>query len=155
MEFSSKEDIEAPIENVFEHLSDFESIERQAMRRGIKVSRRASSSAALEGTEWEAGFVFRGKEMTADIKLEEMTPPEALKFAGKSGGLQTGLLIDLTALSPRRTRMTVTAQMQPKTLSARLLIQSLKLAKVRVTRKFSVRVAQFAKTLEERAQSST
>lgn len=154
MEFSAKEDIEAPIEQVFAVITDFESVERQALRRGIKVTRTHDADGEV-GTEWTAGFKFRGKEMSADIRLTECTAPELVVFAAKAGGLETGMSVDLTALSPRRTRMTVTAHMQPKTLSARLLVQSLKLAKGRVTRKFSVRVAQYAKLVEERARASS
>ena len=64
------------------------------------------------------------------------------------------MTIDLTALTPNRTRMNVQARLAPRTLSARLLVQSLKLAKARMTRKFSVRVAQFAKTIEGRARKA-
>ncbi len=154
MEFSAKEDIEAPIEQVFAVITDFDAVERQALRRGIKVTRTHDAGNEV-GTEWSAGFKFRGKEMSADIRLAERNAPELVVFAAKAGGLDTGMSVDLTALSPRRTRMTVTAQMQPKTLSARLLVQSLKLAKGRVTRKFSVRVAQYAKSIEERARASS
>lgn len=152
MEFQAKEDIEAPIDKVFAILSDVNGMERQALRRGIKVRRTTPEEAPDAGMRWNAGFKFRGRDMTADVLLSRFEPPEALAFEGQSGGLETAFDVDLTALSPGRTRMSVTAMLSPKTLSARLLVQSLKLAKGRVTRKFSVRVAQFAKTLEERAR---
>lgn len=153
MEFSAKEDIEAPINEVFAVLSDFENVERQALRRGIKVKRTTPPAPVAEGLSWTAEFKFRGKDMSADLTLAKLAPPETLGFAGKAGGLQTEMNVDLTPLSPNRTRMTVTAGMLPKTLSARLLVQSLKLAKGRVTRKFSVRVSQYAKAIEERARA--
>jgi len=158
MEFTSQEDIEAPIDKVFAALSDFETMERQAMRRGVKVRRHGAPAGVGTDPEasqrWTAGFKFRGREMEADIALLRILPPEALAFAGKAGGMETEMTIDLTALTPIRTRMNVQARLAPRTLSARLLVQSLKLAKARMTRKFSVRVAQFAKTIEGRARKA-
>lgn len=153
MEFSAKEDIEASIDQVFAVISDLDTVERQALRRGIKIKRLSATPTVEEGMSWTVDFKFRGKEMTADLSLVELAEPEKMRFASRTSGLETGMLVDLTALSPKRTRMTVVADMQPKTLSARLLVQSLKLAKGRVTRKFSVRVAQYAKTIEERARN--
>ncbi|AKO98282.1 Polyketide cyclase / dehydrase and lipid transport [Marinovum algicola DG 898] len=158
MQFTSQEDIEAPIDKVFAALSDFETMERQAMRRGVKVRRHGAPAGVGTDPEasqrWTAGFKFRGREMEADIALLRILPPEALAFAGKAGGMETEMTIDLTALTPNRTRMNVQARLAPRTLSARLLVQSLKLAKARMTRKFSVRVAQFAKTIEGRARKA-
>ncbi len=155
MQFEAKEDIEAPIEQVYAVLSDVNAMERQALRRNIKVRRITPENEARQGMRWNAGFAFRGRAMTADVLLAKYQPPETLGFEGQAGGLETRLDVDLTALSPGRTRMSVTAELLPKTLSARLLVQSLKLARGRMTRKFSVRVAQFAKTLEERARKAS
>lgn len=152
MDLTGTEDIEAPIDQVFTALSDVEGMERQAMRRSIEVRRMTPHTTPEAGMRWNAGFKFRGREMQADVLLANYTPPETLKFEGTAGGLNSAVVVNLTALSPSRTRMNVVAELQPQTLSARLIVQSLKLAKGRVTRKFSVRLSQFAKTLEERAR---
>lgn len=152
MEFTSQEDIEAPIEKVFATLSDYETLERQAMRRGVQVRRHAPKADGAGAPSWTATFKFRGREMTAEIEVLRIDAPETLTFGAKAGGMETEMVVDLTALTSARTRMNVEARLLPKTLSARLLVQSLKLARARMTRKFSVRVAQFAKTLEDRAR---
>jgi ABC-type siderophore export system fused ATPase/permease subunit len=50
--------------------------------------------------------------------------------------------------------MTVRLEMKPKTLAARLLVQSLKLARNKLNRRYRKRVAEFVDLLENR-QSQT
>ncbi len=69
MKFKSKEDLDAPIEKVFELLADFERHERSALRRGIEVSRVDSLKAPGVGARWDAQFRFRGKPRRQRSKL--------------------------------------------------------------------------------------
>jgi len=57
--------------------------------------------------------------------------------------------IELVALSLNRTRISIEIDLTPQGLSARLLLQSLKLAKTNLSRKFKLRVAEFAEDVEE------
>ncbi|MEO1026387.1 MAG: SRPBCC family protein, partial [Pseudomonadota bacterium] len=60
------------------------------------------------------------------------------------GGLECMGVVDLVALSKARTRMLVSLDLKPTTLSSRLMVQSLRLAKGSLNRRFKARVAQFA-----------
>lgn len=150
MQLTAVEDIAAPIDRVFAQLTEFEAIERQALRRGIEVRRQYEGAAPAPGEGWDARFRFRGKEREARIRLEEMDAPNAMRFAGVSGGLETMTSIDLVALSPTRTRVSVELQLLPRTLSARLLVQSFKLARGNLLKRFRVRMAGFARDIETR-----
>ena len=156
MKFSSKEDIEAPIEFVFATATDFQSFERQAMRRGAEVQRLDQLEEPGVGMAWKAGFTFRGKARKAEGKLVTFDPTHALGFSTDIGGLHGELDIQLVALTPNRTRIAVVFEMKPNTLSARLLLQSLRLAKANLTRRFKGRISTFAKDVEERySQTAT
>ncbi|MDG1068077.1 MAG: SRPBCC family protein [Sulfitobacter sp.] len=150
MKFSSKEDIEASIEATFSMLCDFETFERAAMRRGAEVQRTDTKTVPSVGMGWSAAFNMRGKRRQVEIEMVTLDQPNEMEFECRSQGLLTHFTIELVALSKSRTRLMVSFDIKPLNLSARLLVQSLKLAKTSLTKKFKLRVAEFAKTLEDR-----
>jgi hypothetical protein len=150
MQFSSKEDIEAPADAVFAMLSEFERFERMAVRRGVEVERLQDPGAPAVGMAWHALFRLRGKPRDAQITLDFYEPPEAMRFVTRAKGVEGFLELELVALSPRRTRMAVILNLKPRTISGRLLIQSLKLTKANLTKRFKLKVADYAKGLEDR-----
>ena len=150
MQFSSKEDIEAPIGDVFAMLAEFEAYERSAIRRGIEVQRVDAEAPLAVGLAWDVRFVMRGKKRDMRLNLIHFDPPNGMRIAALSQGLEGEMILELLALSPGRTRLTVTLELTPKTLSSRLLIQSLKLAKSNLTKRFKLKVADYAKNMEDR-----
>ena len=154
MQVTATEDVAAPIDHVFAELTAFDAIERQVLRRGIDVRRKFRTPMPKPGDGWEAQFRFRGKERTATVELLQFDAPQHLQFAGASGGLETTTQIDLVPLSPNRTRVTVAFKMSPKTLSARLLVQSFKLVRSRINTRFRDRMAQYAREIEAKLVKS-
>lgn len=150
MKFSSREDIEAPISEVFDMLSDFSLYERSAMRRGAEVRRSDDLTDPGVGMTWNASFNMRGKKRHIVVQLTSYDTPNAMVFDSKAKGVEGRMTIDLVALSLNRTRMAVGLELTPKSIPARLFIQSLRLGKARLTKRFKLRVAQFAKDLEDR-----
>lgn len=150
MKFSTKEDIEAPIGAVFDMLCDFETFERAAMRRGSEVQRTDTKPVPGVGMAWSAVFNLRGKRRQVEIEMISFDKPDEMVFECRSQGLMTLLNVELVALSKNRTRIMISFDIKPLNLSARLLVQSLKLAKTSLTKKYKLRVAEFAKSLEER-----
>jgi hypothetical protein len=72
----------------------------------------------------------------------------ALDFDGPS--VQGNMNIELVELSAKRTRMLMQVDLKPRTLAARLFIQSMKLTKNRVQRKYDARLQGIAKDIESR-----
>ncbi len=150
MQFAGNEDIDAPIARVFDALADFPSYERWAIRRGIKVARLDDHAEPRVGMAWLARFDLRGRPRRLRIELETYAAPGRMRFPFSSHGVQGALTLDLVALSPRRTRMSVVLNLKPRTLPARLVIQSLRLARSSLTKRFKLNVAVFARNMEER-----
>lgn len=150
MKFSTKEDVEAPIAATFDMLCDFEMFERAAMRRGAEVQRTDTKAVAGVGMSWAAAFNLRGKRRQVEIEMVTFDKPNEMVLESRSQGLLTMMTVELVALSKMRTRVMVSCDIKPLNLSARLLVQSLKLAKTSLTKKYKLRMAEFAKSLEDR-----
>lgn len=155
MKFSTREDIEAPIDYVFLRITDFQGFERQALRRGADVQRVDSAPVPVEGSTWDIAFKFRGKDRKLKAMIARLDTPTEVRIDTVANGLDGVTQVELVALSRNRTRISTTLELSPKSLSARLLLQSLKLAKNNLTRRFKMRVTEFAEDVEETYRKSS
>lgn len=150
MKFSSQEEIDAPVGQVFEQLSDVDGFEASMRKRGAAIARSPSQGLGV-GTTWDARVDFRGKKRAVTMVLKEFTQDEHMLFEGGSSGIDLTVTVDTTALTPRTTRVKLQVEAKPKTLGARLLVQSAKLAKGRLDTRFKSRFADYAKNLGKQA----
>ncbi|KMW58694.1 hypothetical protein AIOL_003673 [Candidatus Rhodobacter oscarellae] len=154
MRFSTKEDIEAPIEHVFASVTDFDGFERQALRRGAEVQRHDAYGKPGIGSEWNLKFKFRGRMREVYARMTEFEAPNGFVTATEAGGLEGDVALELVALSPRRTRMQVSVDLKARTLAGRLLVQSLKFARGNLNKRFANRTWQFAQDVERKYKES-
>ncbi|MDT8326201.1 MAG: SRPBCC family protein [Roseovarius sp.] len=152
MQFSTKEDIEAPIETVFAEITDFQGFERSALRRGAEVQRVDDRTKPGVGMAWHVNFTMRGKRREIDMQLSNYDPPNGIALSSTSPAMGGTMVVELVALSRGRTRMAVDITLAPKNLASRLLVQSLKLARGNLTKRFKLRVAEYAMDVEERSK---
>jgi hypothetical protein len=148
MKLSTREDIDAPIAEVFAAVSDFDSIEKRLRQRGVSVERDAVAPPAGAGRRWQAVASWRGRQHRILAELIEVDEGQGFAIESASGGVVCLSVVDLVALSKTRTRMLVSLDLRPTTLSSRLLIQSLRLAKGRLSERLSARAAEFARRIE-------
>ncbi|MDX8347197.1 SRPBCC family protein [Cognatiyoonia sp. IB215446] len=154
MKFSTREDIEAPIAFVFDRASDFDALEKRGRQYGAEISRNGDGPAQV-GMAWDAVFEFRGRNRQMQVKLTQFTPPEAYIFETEMNGLTAVSDVTLVSLSPSRTRLAIGIDLRAHTLTARLLLQSMKLAKTKLTKRFKARVRDYAEDIEEAYRAQT
>ena len=83
-------------------------------------------------------------------ELTQLDVPHILSIDSASDGLNAVTEVELIALSQSRTRVLVGFDLRAKTLTARILLQSLKLAKTKITKRFKARVLDYAEDIEDR-----
>lgn len=149
MKFSTKEDIEAPIEQVFDRTIDVQTFERSALRRGAEVLRLDRNLTVGAGSAWRVAFAFRGKHRDAELTITDFSRPNGYTIKFTSGGIEGSTIVELVPLSPVRTRLSIEVELVPRSIAARLLIQSLKLARSSLVSRFKHRIAAFAAQIEQ------
>jgi carbon monoxide dehydrogenase subunit G len=153
MRLSTKQDVDAPLEQVWAIVADFDGWERAALRRGADVARDDSHRRAMLGSEWRLGFLYRGKPRKMQLQLARLDQPHHIGLHFHSTALDGEVHVELIEMAARRTRLHVVTEMKPLNLGARLYLQSLRFARNRVERKYHDRVAAFAQEIEQRARS--
>lgn len=150
MKLSGRTDIGASLSAAFAFLTDFEGWERAALRRGADVTRTDKLKVPGPGMTWHVRFAWRGRERELQIKVVTMDPAGHLTLAFDGPAVEGHLNAELVAMAVSRTRLLMQVEAKPRTLAARLFIQSLKLAKTRVQKRYDGRLAQIAADIEAR-----
>ncbi|MEL6640493.1 MAG: SRPBCC family protein [Pseudomonadota bacterium] len=140
MNFTTHEDIKAPIAYVYQRITNFEAFERQALRHGAQVVRVDGTGPVQVGSAWDVAFTFRNKDRELRATVAELIAPQELAIDTDAKGLASDTRASLLALSPQTTRVEVKIALSAKSLSARLLLQSLKLARSNLQNRFEKRV---------------
>lgn len=150
MNFLSTSDIQAPLDFVFAEITDFDRLERHGMRMGADVARADDMSVPGQGMMWALKADYRGKTRKIDLELVDYDPPHLTGYRAKANGFDAGFQIELVALSPNVTRMNVRLTVKATSLTAKLTLQSAKLAKSSLTKRFKNRFKNFSAEIEER-----
>ncbi|WP_397542532.1 SRPBCC family protein [Roseovarius salis] len=150
MEFCRTVDVEAPSDFVFSQMADFNAIERAAMRRGAEVQRIDKLTRTGPGMAWDVSFEFRGKTRELRLELVEYDPPNGMSFDYRSPSLSGRMTLELVALSRNSTRVRMDVTAKAETLTGKLMLQSVKLARKTVNSRAKARMATYAAEIERR-----
>jgi hypothetical protein len=150
MKLTVKTDIDAPVEFVHAFLGDNATWEREAIRRGVEIERPADMPLRGVGAGWRIKLRFRGRVRNVLIRVDEIVQDEVIGYSFEGQALFGTTEMETKALSPRRSRLKVSIDAKPKTLAARLFLNTLRLARRKVEERMEKRVTQLGTRIEER-----
>lgn len=153
MELTAREDVDVPIEQAFEILTDVEVYERSALRRGAEVARMDSLSFPGVGAKWKVAMTYRGKPREINLEITGFDAPNEIQLKAQVQGIESEIKVELVALSRTRTRIQFWSGMSAKTLTGRLVLQSLKLARSNLNSRLSKRLTVLRTDMEKRFNS--
>ena len=157
MKFRISDDIEAPIDWVWEGFTDFAAIEADIRARDAELSRVGDWKEAALGVAWRGSVPVRGKVRTIEARIAGFVPEEHLRVDSRIGGMTCEDEVVFAPLSAEVTRVSVTLELKASTLSARLLLQTLKIARRKVVQRLEGAVVRQGQAVEAdwRARSGT
>ena len=141
MKFSTRIDKEVTAERMFDALADFDRIERILMRRGVSVTRVDNISAGARA--WDLAFDWRGQRRELRLVLVQFDRPERLALTGQSTPFDLRIDLFVVSLALQRSRLIFEIEVKPRNMRARLMLQTAKLGKAQLDRKFADRVSKF------------
>ena len=154
MKLTAKTDIEVPASFVFATLVDHPSWEREAVRNGAEVDRPEGTPATGLGAAWRVRGHFKGKPRKVFLKIVEFVVDQRIVLSIDSPTIEGSARFEVMVLSPRRSRLRVDLEIKPKTLAARLFINTMRLAKGRVQAKFETRLGLMGGRIKDRYERS-
>jgi hypothetical protein len=95
-------------------------------------------------------FFFPWKR-TADAGCRHgWDPPNGYGVQSSSSGIDGTVVVELVPLSRNRTRLSLSIELKPKTIAARIMVQSLRLGRGTLQRRLDLRMADYASEIVER-----
>jgi hypothetical protein len=150
MKLTVKADLEAPVEFLHASLCDTATWEREAIRRGIEIERPADMALSGVGAGWKIGLTFRGRVRKVLLRIDGIVQDQSIDYFFEGEAFVGTSQIETKALSPRRSRLRATIDVRPKTLAARLFLNTLRLARGRVEARLEQRLIKFAAQIADR-----
>lgn len=151
MKITSKCDVGASPDFVFARMSDYEAWERAIAKRNTTLAR--SPGPIRPGTTWNTRFRLKGRDRDMLLTLLSEVPGRQVHVTLADTSLDVDIIADLIEVAPERSRVAVSLELRPRNLTARLLIQSLRLAKGKVQGQLDQRVEQWARNVTQQYRS--
>ncbi|WP_435164212.1 hypothetical protein [Falsirhodobacter sp. 1013] len=152
MKITSKCDVGASPDFVFARMSDYEAWERAIAKRNTTLVR--SPGPIRPGTTWDTRFRLKGRDRDMLMTLFSEIPGRQVHVTLADTSLDVDILADLIEVAPERSRIAVSLELRPRNLTARLLIQSLRLAKGKVQGQLDQRVDQWARNVSQQYRTA-
>lgn len=149
MNFKVSEDIDASADITWARFTDFSGIEADISGRGVELSRVGNWETATEGCVWRGSVKIRGRVRPVASEISVLTPPERCEIRTVIGGMEAVYEMTFLALRDDMTRVQVVMDLSAKTLSARLVLKTLKLARGRVLQRLQGLLARLGNLAED------
>lgn len=143
MKFSTRVDTEIPSTQFFDVISDFSRSERVLSARGVRVRRIDPAHEPGTGLGWLIDFNWRGQRRSLRLDVTRFDRPTHVMIDGQSDQFDLSINMTIVALSRAKSRLLFETEIRPRNMRARLLLQTARLGKTQLDRKYEQRIVDF------------
>ena len=143
MRLASKTHVAAPVGFLHGRVTDFDHLEALARSFGATVERQFDGPP-LVGCIWDLVLTIKQHPRQMQTSLADWVPDQELTFDSQMQGLHIETRVTMAAEGAERSRLNIVIDMRPQTLKARVLLQTLRLARHRIEQGFDSRLEGFA-----------
>ena len=154
MKLCEQAEIALPTEDVYCALRDVDAHARTARPRGVTVRRRSDETPFQVSAACDVIIAYRGQPREVLITAAGLEPARLPRFTLRARDITGEITLALTALLPISTQLSCDVAVRPRTIGARLVLQSLKLTQTRLDARFGKRLTGFAQQLVARSRDS-
>ena len=147
-----KAQVNAPMDWAFTALCDHRFFAARAAANGVTVTSPDTPDTPFADRTWQASGPFRGRPRTADISIKSIAAPVRLQLISTVSNIEAHTDIEFLETGRRRTRMKIRVGLLPRSMTARLIVQSLRFSRPRLTRRLDKATTRFAKMISRRAR---
>lgn len=148
MKFSTRIDTRIAAAELFDIAGDFTRMERALRARGVQVRRIDAAQDPGAGLGWEIGFDWRGQTRSLRLDVTRFDRPSRVALEGRSDLFDLNIDMTVVALSRTTSRLLFETGLRPRGMRARLLLQTARLGKAQLDRKYDQRIADFMTHLQ-------
>jgi len=149
MQLTTDYELNAPTDYVFKRITEHADFEALLMGYGANIERLDNLTDLGVGMKWAIDGNFRGKQRQVEVELTDLAENETISYKSESKDVTANVKMDLMALAPKRTKFSVSVAPKANSISARLILQSAKLAKKTLQTRVDKRFADFCQRLED------
>ncbi|WP_420395944.1 hypothetical protein [Nioella sp.] len=149
MIFETREDVDVPRDFAFSRFADFTRYEASARQYGADIRRVNGFTEIAEGCSWRGSAVVRGKARGVEAVITRLNRPDHAQMKTTVGGMTVDVDLYFEDLGPEKTQVRVTAHLKATTLAARLILQTVKLARRQIQGKIDSRIVALANEYED------
>mgnify|MGYP002152317409 FL=1 len=133
---------------VWERFIDFSGFEEETRGRGVTLTRVGNWTETAENVEWRGVVTIHGKARPIASRVAQLVAQKLCVIESRIGGMECHYEMNFVPLSTEVTRVALVMDLSAKTLTARLLLQTLKLARSRVLQRLQGLIARQGNEVE-------